>query len=63
MTGTCESCGREDEETIRVRRVYLVPPEGDSTDPTNPTDLKPRIEDGSEEWCPSCREQYPNAPV
>lgn len=62
--GTCESCGREGEETVAVRRVYLVPP-----DPTagSPEELEaaaePRAVDPPEQWCASCREHYPHQPV
>ena len=60
--GTCDSCGRENEETVAVRRVYLILPEG--TPPGDPDTLQeraePRPEDESERWCASCRDHFPH---
>jgi len=55
MTGTCESCGRSDEELGDVHRVYVIP-----TDTT-----EPRIEesDDIEHWCGSCQATYPHSVV
>ncbi len=53
MTGTCESCGRSDEELGEVHRVYVIPSES----------TEPRIEESedTEQWCASCRATYPHS--
>ncbi len=52
VIGVCESCGREDEETVRVRRYYVTPEAWDTPG---------RVEPGDEEhWCFVCRTHYPH---
>lgn len=60
--GTCDSCGRENEETVTVRRVYLILPEGAAQgDPdTLHERAEPRPQDESEQWCASCRDHFPH---
>jgi hypothetical protein len=53
--GTCESCGRDDEELEVVRRVYLLVGEaGEEVVSVQPDE---------ERWCASCRSTYPHRPV
>lgn len=60
MTG-CTSCGRSDEDTRPVRRVHLVLPHGDATDPTSIDEwTETTVLDEDEQWCATCREQYPH---
>jgi hypothetical protein len=60
--GTCDSCGRDDEETVAVRRVYLVLPEGVTADPvTLEEQARPVTLDTDEQWCATCRDQFPHA--
>ena len=53
---TCESCGRTDDDIEAVVRQYVVPEawdqEGSVTDA-----------EGTEQWCFSCRTQYPHRPA
>jgi len=52
VTGTCESCGREDEEIVLVRRLYVTPEAWDTPE---------KVEAGGEErWCFVCRTHYPH---
>ena len=53
MTGTCESCGRSDEELSGVHRVYVISAETD----------EPRIDEveATEQWCASCQATYPHS--
>ena len=58
---TCDSCGRDDEETEPVRRVYLVLPEGVPADPaTLGEQARPVPQDTDEQWCATCRDQFPH---
>lgn len=57
MTGrVCESCGRDDDELLLVRRVYVVPEEWDRP-------ASHRVVEPPELWCFSCASQYPCEPV
>jgi len=49
----CESCAREDEDLIAVRRIYLTP---DTWDTTGSSTVVP----GVELWCFPCRTMYPH---
>lgn len=58
---TCTSCGRDDEDTVAVRRVYLVLPDGAPTDPGSIEELaEATVVDEDEDWCATCRDQYPH---
>ena len=50
--GICESCAREDDDLMAVRRVYLHPD-------SEATTTMPEVE----LWCFSCRTMYPHQPV
>ena len=52
----CESCGREDEDTEPVHRVYVTPESWD-------TEEKVEVVDEVEQWCFVCRTHYPHQPV
>jgi hypothetical protein len=52
----CENCAAEDDELVRVRRVYVVPETWDT--PGSET-----VVETPELWCISCCSQYPNDPV
>jgi hypothetical protein len=51
--GTCESCGRDDEDLARVHRVYVTPETWDQEGKTQ------RL-DEVETWCFACRTHYPH---
>ena len=52
MIGTCESCGRDEEDLVLVRRLYITPESWDTPE---------RIERGdTEQWCFVCRTHYPH---
>jgi thymidine kinase len=52
MEGTCESCGRDGEELVLVRRAYVTPETWDTPE---------RVETaGEERWCAVCRSHYPH---
>jgi hypothetical protein len=55
-TSRCDSCGRENEEVVAVRRVYVTPETWD-------TEGKVEIVDEVEHWCFSCRSHYPHQEV
>jgi hypothetical protein len=55
-TRRCESCGREDEEVVSVRRVYVTPETWD-------TEGKVDVVDEIEHWCFACRSHYPHQEV
>lgn len=58
---TCTSCGRSDEATTPVHRVYLVLPDGAPTDPSSIEHLaRTEVLDDDEDWCSTCCEQYPH---
>ncbi len=48
----CDSCGADDEELVRVRRIYL--------DPTAEGPGSERVVDEVEWWCLPCRTHYPH---
>jgi hypothetical protein len=56
VVGTCESCGRDDEELHAVRRVYVTPD-------TWETEGSTRTLDEIEQWCFACCTHYPHEPV
>jgi len=51
--GTCESCGRDDEDVVEVVRLYVVP---------EAWDTEPSVTEGqgTEWWCFPCRTHYPH---
>ncbi len=49
----CDSCGRDDELTVEVRRLYVTPASWD-TEAT----VTPATE--TERWCDVCRSHYPH---
>ena len=52
MTGLCESCGRDDEDVVLVRRLYVTPESWDTPG---------QVTEGDEErWCFVCRTHYPH---
>ncbi len=52
MTGTCESCGRDEDDLLLVRRLYVTPEAWDTAG---------KVELGDEEqWCFVCRTHYPH---
>ncbi len=54
--GTCDSCGREDEELYAVHRVYVTPEAWD-------TPGSSRQLDDVERWCLVCVSHYPHEPA
>ena len=52
----CDSCGRDDEVVVAVRRVYLTLADWDREE-------KVEIVAESERWCTVCREHYPHQPL
>lgn len=60
----CTSCGRDDEDTVAVHRVYLVLPPGAPADPDAIEDTaEPVIDADDEQWCASCRDHFPHVVV
>lgn len=55
-TGTCESCGRDDEVLTLVQRIYVTPEAWD-------TEEKVEVVDEPERWCFVCQTHYPHRPV
>jgi hypothetical protein len=53
---TCESCGGEADDPVRVRRVYVTPEAWD-------TEEKVEVVDEVEVWCYPCRTHYPHQVV
>lgn len=51
-SGTCESCGTEDEQLVPVHRKYLA------TD-----DTAERVLADVERWCVACCTSYPHEPA
>jgi hypothetical protein len=51
--GTCQSCARDDDDLVAVRRVYLVPESWD-------TQASATTLDEVELWCFACRSMYPH---
>jgi hypothetical protein len=56
VVGTCESCGRKNEELVAVHRVYVTP---ESWDTAGRVDVVDEIE----RWCFTCRTHYPHEEV
>jgi hypothetical protein len=54
--GTCDSCGRTDEDLAEVHRAYLTP---ETWDTPGRVDIVPDLE----RWCLVCRAHYPHEPV
>jgi hypothetical protein len=52
-TGTCDSCGRDNEELVEVYRVYVTP---ETWDTPGRVDVVPDVE----RWCYVCRAHYPH---
>jgi hypothetical protein len=55
-SGECENCGHAVEDLAPVKRMYVVPETWDQAG--SETTL-----DAVEQWCWSCRTQYPNEEV
>lgn len=51
-SGTCESCGVDDEHLSPVHRKYLAA-----------DDVPERVLDEVELWCVACRTSYPHEPA
>lgn len=49
----CESCAREDDDLVAVRRMYVTPESWD-------TERKEKTLDEVEVWCFPCRSMYPH---
>lgn len=56
MRGTCDSCGREDEELVAVHRRYVTPETWD-------TPAAERTLAEVERWCFACLTHYPHVLV
>lgn len=55
MTGTCESCGRDEDDLLLVRRLYVTP---------EAWDTPAKVEEGGlEMWCFVCRTHYSHEEV
>lgn len=52
----CESCGRDDEDLVAVRRVYVTP---ETWDAAGSSKTMPDVE----VWCFPCRTMYPHEVV
>jgi hypothetical protein len=52
----CENCGRDDDELVVVRRVYVFLA-------TDDTPERVQVVDEPERWCVSCVSQYPCEPA
>jgi hypothetical protein len=50
--GRCESCGRDDEAVLVVRRLYITPEAWDTPEKVVRGEL--------EAWCFVCRTHYPH---
>lgn len=52
----CDSCGRDDDDVVAVRRAYVTP---------GAWDAEPRVQvaDEVERWCFPCRTHYPHEEV
>ena len=50
---TCENCGRDIVELAAVKRMYVVPESWDTAGSSTTLDEV-------EQWCYSCRTQYPH---
>jgi hypothetical protein len=54
--GTCDSCGRGDEDVTEVVRLYVVPESWDQ-------EHRVTEAEGTEQWCFPCRTHYPHRVV
>jgi hypothetical protein len=64
--GTCESCGRTDEVTEKVQRIYLTPPGADAgvaPDGSTADSDATAIPGDIEQWCASCRATFPHVVI
>jgi hypothetical protein len=64
--GTCESCGRTDEVTEKVQRIYLAAPEAnaDAAPDWSTADPEATAMPGDiEQWCASCRATFPHVVI
>lgn len=52
VVGTCDSCGRDEEELVLVRRLYIT---SEAWDTPGKVELA-----GEEWWCFVCRTHYPH---
>lgn len=52
MIGVCESCGRDDEVVVAVRRLYVTPESWDTPERIRTAEV--------EQWCFVCRTHYPH---
>lgn len=50
--GVCDSCGRDDEHVVAVRRYYVTPEAWDTEGKVEAA--------GAEAWCFACRTHYPH---
>ncbi len=57
--GTCESCGRTDEVTEKVQRIYLSPTEAEAEAGAE----APGVPGDIEQWCASCRATFPHVVI
>jgi hypothetical protein len=56
----CESCGRLEDDLLKVQRIYLLPADDPGVQPvTEDADLVPSPGD-IELWCASCRGTFPH---
>ncbi len=55
-SGTCESCGRAEDDLEAVHRVYVTP---EAWDTPGKVDVMPE----TEHWCLVCRSHYPHQQV
>jgi hypothetical protein len=55
-SGTCDSCGREDEDVTEVVRVYVAPESWDQ-------ERQVTEAEGTEQWCFPCLTHYPHRVV
>ena len=53
MNSRCESCGRDDEPTTQVRRLYVTPEAWDTPGST-------KVVEDVEHWCFVCLSHYPH---
>ena len=53
---SCESCGADDHDLAPVHRKYVTTEPGARA-------FTVRVLDDVEQWCVSCRTQYPHEPV
>ena len=54
--GTCDSCGRDDEDVTEVVRLYVVPESWDQ-------ERQVTEAEGTERWCFPCLTHYPHRVV